>query len=182
LPKAFFVDIRVRSKSYPIEGVELEAEEIREGVVYDHQDVMVSTFEVDHGGEELPAFGYRIDYRGRSAVLSGDTTFNENLIRHAKGADLLVHEVTAAAGNAAENAAQLKRIAGNHTTPEQAGEVFARVAPKLAVYNHLLLFGGARAEDLIPATQTNYSGPLLVGEDLMSIEIGETVEAHRFGK
>jgi ribonuclease Z len=182
LPKAFFVDIRVRSKNYPPEGVKLEAEEIREGVVYDHQGVKVSTFEVDHGGEELPAFGYRVDYRGRSVVLSGDTTFNENLIRHAKGTGLLVHEVTAAAGNAAENAPQLKRIARNHTTPEQAGEVFARVAPKLAVYNHLLLFGGARAEDLIPATEKNYSGPLLVGEDLMSIGIGETVEAHWFGK
>jgi ribonuclease Z len=182
LPKAFFVDIRVRSKSYPPEGVKLEAEEIREGIVYDHEGVKVSTFEVDHGGEELPAFGYRVDYRGRSAVLSGDTTFNENLIRHAKGTDLLVHEVTAAAGKAAENAAQLKRIASNHTTPQQAGEVFARVAPKLAVYNHLLLFGGAKAEDLIPATRKNYSGPLLVGEDLMSIEIGENVEAHHFGE
>jgi ribonuclease Z len=182
LAKAFFVDIRVRSKSYPAEGVKLEAEEIREGVVYDHQGVKVSTFEVDHGGEKLPAFGYRVDYRGRSAVLSGDTTFNENLIRHARGADLLVHEVTAAARSAAENAAQLKRIASNHTTPEQAGEVFAHAAPKLAVYNHLLLFGGARAEDLIPATRKNYSGPLLVGEDLMSIEIGENVEAHHFGK
>jgi ribonuclease Z len=55
--------------------------------------------------------------------------------------------VTAAAGNAAENAAQRKRIASNHTTPQQAGKVFTRVAPKLAVYNHLLLFGDARAED-----------------------------------
>jgi ribonuclease Z len=182
LSKAFFVDIRVRSKSYPPEGVKLEAEEIREGIVYDHEGVKVSTFEVDHGGEELPAFGYRVDYRGRSAVLSGDTTFNENLIRHAKGADLIVHEVTAAAGNAEENAAQLKRIASNHTTPQQAGEIFSRVAPKLAVYNHLLLFGSARAEDLIPITRKDYSGPLLVGEDLMSIEIGENVEAHRFGK
>jgi ribonuclease Z len=180
LPKAFFVDIRVRSKSYPPNGVKLESEEIKEGLVYDKDGVKVSTFEVDHGGEELPAFGYRVDYRGHSAVLSGDTTFNENLIHHAQGTDLLVHEVTAAAGNAAENAAQLKRIASNHTTPEQAGEVFHRVAPKLAVYNHLLLFGGTRAEDLLPATRKNYSGPLLVGEDLMSIEIGETVEPHRF--
>ncbi len=182
LPKAFFVDIRVRSKSYPIEGVKLEAEEIKEGLVYDKDGVKISTFEVDHGGEELPAFGYRVDYRGRSAVLSGDTTFNENLIRHAQGTDLLVHEVTAAAGSTAENAAQLKRIASNHATTEQAGEIFSRVTPKLAVYNHLLLFGGACAEDLIPATRKIYSGPLLVGEDLMLIEIGENVEAHRFGK
>ena len=182
LPKAFHVDIRVRSKSYPPEGVKLEAEEIKQGVVYAKAGVTVSTFEVDHGGEELPAFGYRIDYRGQSAVLSGDTTFNENLIRHAQGADLLVHEVTAASGTAAETAAQLKRISSNHTTPEQAGEVFARVKPKLAVYNHLLLFGDASVEDLIPATRRNYSGPLLVGEDLMRIEIGDSVETQRFSE
>ena len=180
LTKAFFVDIRVRSKSYPVEGVKLEVGEIKEGLVCDHESVKVSAFKVDHGGEELPAFGYRVDYRGRSAVLSGDTTFNENLIRHAQGTDLLVHEVTAAEGSTAENEAQLKRITSNHTTPQQAGEIFSRVAPKLAVYNHLLLFGGARAEDLIPATRKNYPGRLLVGEDLMSIEIGENVEARRF--
>jgi ribonuclease Z len=119
-----------------------------------------------------------MDFGGHSAVLSGDTTFNENLIRHASGADLLIHEVTAASGGAAESAEQLKRISGNHTTPVQAGEVFCRARPKLAVYNHLLLFGGATANDLIPATRASYSGPLLVGEDLMQMEIGETVTAH----
>ena len=91
-------------------------------------------------------------------MLSGDTTFNENLIDHAQGADLLVHEVTALSGTAADSAAQLKRIGSNHTTPEQAGDVFARIKPKLAVYNHLLLFGGATPDDLIPATRKQYSG------------------------
>jgi ribonuclease Z len=95
-------------------------------------------------------------------VLSGDTTFNENLINYARGADLVVHEVTAVSGTAAESAAQLKRIGSNHTTPEQAGEVFARIKPKLAVYNHLLLFGAATAEDL------------------MQFDIGENIQAQRF--
>jgi ribonuclease Z len=180
LPQAFAVDIRVRSRNYSPDGVKLVAEEIAEGVVFNRSGIKVSAFEVDHGGEELPAYGYRIDYQGRAAVLSGDTTFNENLIRHSQGVDLLVHEVTAAAGGAAENLEQLKRIARNHTTPEQAGEIFSRVKPKLAVYNHLLLFGGATAEDLIPATRKQYSGPLIVGEDLLQIEIGERVETHRF--
>ena len=82
LPKAFHVDIRVRSKSYPPEGVTLLAQEISEGSVLDKDGITISAFEVDHGGEDLPAFGYRIDYRGRAAVLSGDTTFNQNLIDH----------------------------------------------------------------------------------------------------
>lgn len=180
LPLAFHVDIRVRSRSYPPDGVKLDAREIRPGVVFDHDGVKVSAFEVDHGGEELPAYGYRIDYQGRSAVLSGDTTFNENLIHHAQGADLLVHEVTAAAGSAAENPQQLKRIGANHTTPEQAGEVFARVRPKLAVYNHLLLFGSARPEDLLPATRKKYDGALIVGSDLLQVEIGSEILATPF--
>jgi ribonuclease Z len=90
---------------------------------------------------------------------------------------VLVHEVTAVAGTAAESPEQLKRIGSNHTTPDQAGEVFSRVQPKLAVYNHLLLFGGATAQDLIPATRKKYSGPLMVGEDLLQILIGERIEA-----
>src|SRR5262249_59111127 len=85
-----------------------------------------------------------------------------------------------AAGSPAESAAQLKRISANHTTPEQAAEVFSRAKPKLAVYNHLLLFGGAKPEDLIPATRKNYSGPLIVGEDLMCIEIGQDINVQQF--
>ena len=181
LPKAFHVDIRVRSKSYPPDGVKLIAEEINEGGVFENDGIKVTAFEVDHGGEDLPAFGYRIDYGGRSAVLSGDTTFNENLIEHARGADLLVHEVTAAAGSAAEGAQQLKRITAYHTTAAQAGEVFARAEPKLAVFNHLLLFGSATADDLIPAARQHYAGPLIVGEDLLQIEITDRVHAKKFG-
>ncbi|HEX5023200.1 MAG TPA: MBL fold metallo-hydrolase [Candidatus Binatia bacterium] len=180
LPQAFAVDIRVRRINYPPEGVRLIAHEIGEGVVLDDEGIKITAFEVDHGGEELPAYGYRIDYKGRVAVLSGDTTFNENLIAHSQGADLLVHEVTDVAGNAAESSEQLKRICRNHTTPEQAGDVFSRVQPKLAVYNHLLLFGGARAEDLIPATREKYPGAVVVGEDLLQIDIGEKVEARPF--
>jgi len=180
LPLAFHVDIRVRQKNYGPDGVKLDAHEIRQGVVLDRDGIRISAFEVDHGGEELPAYGYRIDYRGRSAVLSGDTTFNENLIHHAQGADLLVHEVTALAGSAAEDPKQLQRIGANHTTPEQAGEVFARVRPKLAVYNHLLLFGSARPADLLPATRTKYDGPLIVGEDLLQIDIGTEILARPF--
>jgi ribonuclease Z len=174
LPLAFATDLRIRGKHYPPAGAELQAREIREGVVFEQDGVKVTAFRVDHGGEELSAYGYRIDYKNRSALLSGDTTFNENLIRHAAGVDLLVHEVIAARG-AAENPEQMRRIAANHTTPEQAGEVFRRANPKLAVYTHLLLFGGFKAEELIPTTRKNYAGPLVVGEDLLQIEIGEEV-------
>lgn len=58
--------------------------------------------------------------------------------------------------------------------------MFARVRPKLAVYNHLLLFGSAQPEDLIPATRKKYDGPLIVGEDLLQIDIGSEILSRPF--
>ena len=72
---------------------------------------------------------------------------------------------------------QKQRVIDHHTTPEQAGTVFSRVKPKLAVYSHVVPFN-VNAQDLVAHTRKTYAGPLEVGEDLMSIEIGETVEVH----
>jgi ribonuclease Z len=179
LPLAFATDLRVRAHSYAPDGAKLEPTEITVGVVFEKDGIRITAFEVDHGGEDLLSLGYRIDYQGYSVVLSGDTTYNENVIKHAQGVDVLIHEV--AYGTGSENERKnLERISRNHTLPEQAGQVFAQAKPRLAVYTHLLLFGNATPEDLIPATRTTYSGPLEVGEDLMSIEVGEELRIVRF--
>jgi ribonuclease Z len=142
LERAFESDIRIRlyDDRPPPQGIVVQVQEIREGVVYERNGVKVTAFEVDYYPLK-PAFGYRIDYAGRSVVLSGDTRFSENLIRHAQGADVLIHEVVAPeslsrAGYAPE---RVKAIIDHHVTPEQAGEVFARVKPRLAVYSHIVL-------------------------------------------
>ena len=80
-----------------------------------------------------------------------------------------------------------RRIIGHHTSPEEAGIVFARLTPKLAVYSHIGLLtteAGIAAptiSDLIALTRKTYAGQLEVGEDLMTIEVGDTVEVHRPG-
>jgi ribonuclease Z len=178
LEQAFQFDIRIRlyDDRPPPQGVVVLAEEITEGVVYEHQGVTVTAFEVDHAPLK-PAFGYRIDYAGHAVVLSGDTRVNDNLIRFAQGADLLVHEVVAPELQRrlfSSNVEWAERIIAHHTTPEQAGAVFARVRPKLAVYSHIVPVV-ATADDLIPPTRQTYAGPVEVGEDLMRIDIGDTV-------
>ena len=73
LEQAYEYDIRIRlydDHAAP-DGVVLLAEDISEGVVYDKGGVKITVFEVDHTPIK-PAFGYRIDYAGRSVVLSGD--------------------------------------------------------------------------------------------------------------
>ena len=59
---------------------------------------------------------------------------------------------------------------GLHLTPEEAGTVFSKVRPKLAVYSHIVTFGVAD-DELISRTRSTYAGPLVVGADLMSFEV-----------
>src|SRR5437773_1581181 len=62
--------------------------------VLDEDGVVVTAFVVAHDPVK-PAFGYRFDYGGRSVVVSGDTAPCPNLVAHARGADVLVHEAQA---------------------------------------------------------------------------------------
>ena len=139
----------------------------------------VTAFLVDHGLFK-PALGYRIDYQGHSVVLSGDTRPSDNLVKYARSVDVLVHEVfDPVAYRELSNTMtpqQRQRVAEHHTTPEEAGRIFTKVAPKLAVYSHIV---PPEVPDVVAHTRLTYSGPLEVGVDLMTIEIGEQVRVRR---
>ncbi|WP_061848929.1 MBL fold metallo-hydrolase [Bradyrhizobium sp. DOA1] len=175
LEKAFGADIAIRmaDEHLPPQGARIDAAEFeRDGVIHDREGLRITCFEVDHGDKIKPAFGYRFDYRGKSAVLSGDTRYCENLIAHADRVDLLVHEV-AMVRPASMEIERIRRVIGHHSTPADAARVFAKCAPKLAVYNHLVLIddgesGPPTAQDLIDATRQDYDGAFVVGEDLMA--------------
>ena len=64
------------------EYLDIKVHEIAEGVVYDEGGIKVTAFPVEHD-DGNPAFGYRIDAAGRSILLSGDTTYNENVVNTA---------------------------------------------------------------------------------------------------
>ncbi len=186
LQKAFSTDIRFRmADGIPEQGVTILARDIAQGLVYEKNGIRVTAFEVDHATAK-PAFGYRIDYRGRSVVLSGDTRPSENLIRFSKGADLLVHEVAWARPELLSQSEAARIIIGLHTTPEEAGTIFTRLRPRLAVYSHVVLittdpaFSEPTSADVLKLTRKTYNGPLEMGEDLMTIGIGDRIDVRRF--
>ena len=72
----------------------------------------------------------------------------------------------------------LPALAGRRSARVVARSLFALTKPRLAVYSHICL-PTADARDLLAATRKTYSGPLEVGEDLMVIDVGETVRARR---
>jgi ribonuclease Z len=70
-----------------------------------------------------------------------------------------------------------KAIAEKHTDGAEAGKVFDRVKPKLAIFSH---YGGLDPQATLALVRQNYSGPTEFGEDLMTIEIGSQVSVRRF--
>ncbi len=186
LRTAYAWDLRVRAQQegLPVAGAELVAHEIHEGVVFNRHGVRVTAFLVDHGGLLKPAFGYRVDYAGHSVVVSGDTRYSQNLIKFAAGTDLLVHEVAATDPDLlthSPTAPVARRILGWHSSPEDAAHVFQQVHPKLAVFTHVVLlttdaaFAPPPLATVLARATAIYSGPLVVGEDLMSFVVGDSV-------
>lgn len=175
LQKAFEYDIKIRiedDKASP-DGCKLSINEIKEGSIYEKNGVKVIAFEVDHYPIK-PAFGYRIEYKGHTVVLSGDTRYSENLIKYARGTDVLIHEVVLPPDTLSK-ADPRYNIVAHHTTPQQASKIFNEVKPKLAVYSHISNPYVRNEQEIVKQTKANYSGPVILGEDLTTILIGDSV-------
>ncbi|RXH26287.1 ribonuclease Z [Bradyrhizobium nanningense] len=174
------IEIRIEDEKLAREHAAITVKEFSEdGIVYEAGDLRVIAFSVDHGEAIKPAYGYRIEYQSRVAVISGDTRYNANVVRYGAGADLLVHEVAMARLELLDEI-YIQRILNHHTSPQEAGRVFAKTRPKMAAFTHLVMLASRAVAapsigDLISATRETYSGPLVVGEDLLSFEIGKTV-------
>ena len=151
-----------------------------EGVVYESNGVKVTAFQVDHATVK-PAWGFRVDYNGRSLMISGDTSVTENLYTYGKGTDVILHEVISPLMTnylkANFNAEQVAKVLSYHTEARDAGDIFVKTNPRLAVYYHTSIEEGS-VRALIAETRTVYNGPLEISHDLFQIRIGKDITTH----
>jgi ribonuclease Z len=180
LHQAFSEDFRIRNadEGLSLDAAKPEAHDIEAGVVYEKDGVIVTAFAVPHGEKIQPAYGYKIEYKGRKVVLSGDTRYSKEVEEQGTAADLLIHEVATLGSDSEKFLAAnpiYRRILDHHISPEQAGRLFSKARPKLAVYSHIALPPTSLADpsgEIIKQTRTTYGGPLVVGEDMMRFRIG----------
>jgi ribonuclease Z len=176
----FAYDIHVRRdlvEKHPAAGATITTHVVRQGLVYDDGDVRVTAFEVDHAPVK-PAFGYRFDAGGHSIVVSGDTRPDANLIRFAKGADILVQEAYLPEHfdkvDSPQVAAKLKAY---HSTAEEAGEIAKAAGVKTLVLTHMIPAGAEKT--FAERAAKTFHGKIIVGDDLKTITInGDTNESH----
>jgi len=148
-------------------------------VVLEDKGLKVTAFRVHHAPVE-PAVGYRFDYKGRSIVISGDTTKVPSMVAISKDVDILLHEalqpkLVGLLGDVftdkkMDNLAHVMRdIQTYHTSPEEAAQVAADAGAKQLVFNHIVppmpvRFGYPA---FVGDAAQFYKGPITVGEDGM---------------
>ena len=172
----------------PMQGIEIVSTEVRPGVFFDEDGLKLTAFEVEHmpmntkTGERIKmagqTLGYRVDYRGRSIVFSGDTRPSKELIKHAQNVDVLIHETQVPSPGDSKEATLANVSLSVHTTPEQASKIFNQTLPRMAVYSHIIP-PNTTAEQLTMRTRSIYKGPLLVAHDFMRITVGEEIKVDK---
>ena len=179
------IKIRVADEKLPLSGIATDVTEFdRDGLVYEKNGVKVIAFEVDHGDVIKPCYGYRFEYGGRVAVFSSDTRYNQNVIKYGAGADLLVHEVAMRAAGADEGSLRPAHHRASHDAvrlPAVSSRRPGRSSRPIRILCSLAAneCRRRRSTKCVAERGRPTSGPLVVGEDLMAFEIGETVTVSR---
>jgi ribonuclease Z len=164
------------------EGIECVVREVPATAEASHiaqvGDIGVASFEVDHF-PVVPAFGFRVEARGKSAVFSGDTKTCASLVRASKGADMLVSEAVHL-GMMQDRIVMLRK-ANNERMAEMLVEACDYHAPTLEVaemardasVGHLVLShvippipnDGPIAEAYCAGMAEIYAGPITLATD-----------------
>jgi len=148
----------------------------QDGPVMQDENVKATAARVEHP-LVADAFAYRFDARDRSIVISGDTHRSDNLVKLARGADVLVHEALWVPGVDRlvafnPNATTLKKhIIDSHTPVEEVGQVAAAAGVKTLVLSHLVPAEDDRLTDQmwVDLASVHFKGRIIVAKDLMEI-------------
>src|SRR5207248_1645296 len=176
LLEAYRVDIDTRlrdSKAFGFprvpEGTQVNAHEIKAGVIYKDANVTVTAFPTKHA---LESYGYRFDTPDRSIVISGDTNPTQATIDACHGCDVLIHEVLTLEWLAKRPDFQ-SYAAKYHTTTAQLAELASQAKPGLLILYHASISWRPTVDsvrstpsELLYEMTSRYSGHVVVGRDL----------------
>ncbi len=98
--QAFKLDSIYRSEHHgailPIEAYGYDVVEF-EGdakLIFENEDTKITAFKVDHSPVD-PSYAFKIEYKDRSIVISGDTVSLDVMAEYSKGVDVLFHDALA---------------------------------------------------------------------------------------
>jgi ribonuclease BN (tRNA processing enzyme) len=172
----FDIDLRMADEGRPPLVPLVRPHEVTEGGKIFEDDRVRVTAALNNHPPIAHSFAYRIDSADRSIVISGDTTYSENVVKLARGADVLVHEVLSREYWERPDVPQpkevVRHIVDSHTDVADAGRVAADAGVKTLVLSHYVPTEGPNTptdEQWLAGARRHFKGEVIVGRDLMEI-------------
>lgn len=130
--------------------------------------LVIKAVGVVHG--PVPALAYRIEYKGKSIVFSGDTsTQTNNMHDIARGSDILIYDTAILDDQPKE-----KVFFKLHSTPTDIGKVGASAKPRNLVLSHITPVTDPHLDQVQQVIrEQGYRGNLHVAEDLEVYNLGD---------
>jgi ribonuclease BN (tRNA processing enzyme) len=171
----FDLELRVKDEDRkPLPGLVRTHEVTSDGVVFQDDRVTVRAVHNNHPPIEH-SLAYRFDAADRSIVISGDTTYSDNVVALARNADVLVHEVFDRAyveeGKGPYTAGIRRHIVATHASAEDVGRVAAAAGVRMVVLTHFVPNDevGISDEAWTAGVRKHFRGPVLAGRDLQEL-------------
>jgi len=132
--------------------------------IYDQDGLVIKAVGVNHG--PVPALAYRIDYKGKSLVYSGDTSsVGTNMIDLSKDADLLIYDTALLAETPPNDTFNI--FYALHTTPARIGQVAHQAGVKKLILSHITPQTEGHDSELKTRIRENgFHGAIKVAKDL----------------
>ena len=172
----FDIELRMRDEGRPPLARLVRPHDITAGgEIFKDDRVRVTGALNDHPPIEH-SFAYRFDTADRSIVISGDTRYSENVIKLARGADVLVHEVVSREfwerPGAPQSPDVVRHILASHTDAPDVGRIAAAAGVGMVVLSHYVPTEGPGSpsdEQWIAGVRRHFKGRIVLGSDLLEL-------------
>lgn len=163
------IDMRINgSQPANTEGYKVTSTEFSNGgTIFEDDNIIVEAIKVPHGSWEH-AYSYKFIEKGtgKTALVSGDTAYSEDIIKAAKGIDILVHE--AISDNALSKLSEEWQIYHRsfHTLTSEIAEIGNKSKPRILVLYHQLYWNEEDNKFAEEVRAAGYDGNVVSANDL----------------
>ncbi|MCM8792179.1 MAG: MBL fold metallo-hydrolase [Candidatus Omnitrophica bacterium] len=133
-------------------------------VFYRSKDLLIYFFKTKHSSDSV---GFKIIFKNKTIIISGDSPFDQNIIKEAMNSFILIYDCFAPE----RFFKKYSLLNQKHTSSLNLGKIASLSKTKLLIPIH---FSGELKysfQEIIKEIRENYSGRLIIPEDLMVISL-----------
>ena len=179
--KSYEEDIKVRSlppENLDINNLKSNVNIIFDGYTYKENGLTIEAFAVKHEPFTY-AYGFKIYNNKYCMVISGDTTYSEQVIEQAKNCDILIHEIAHASEHTLKKYPKVKGVISYHSDAYQVSQIINTVKPRLTILNHVLSLDGSSDDEILNEIKKNTNHKVIIAKDLMTIDLKDEIYIYK---